>query len=177
MEWCQGKPVLPGIRRRAYIAPASAVVAWPKYERDDLGRPNSAKLTGSFTLAEGVKFVVIDHLPEKAETKSEAQGEFPSMTFNNQATLVHPGTGAEATAAIAFVINQEAVVIVEDMEGKFRVFGSERWPAKITPSQDLGQGATGTAGTTLAVAATDEVSMPFYEGEIPTEEGTINQKA
>lgn len=61
------------------------------------------------------------------------------------------------------------------MYGRFRLFGSKNWPAKIAPSQALGQGATGTSATTLTVTATDEVSMPFYEGEIPTEDGTINE--
>ena len=35
----------------------------------------------------------------------------------------------------------------------------------------------GTSSTTLTVTAADEVSMPFYEGEIPTEDGTINEGA
>ena len=37
MDWCQGKPVLPGIRRRAYVVAANDVATWPDYERDDLG--------------------------------------------------------------------------------------------------------------------------------------------
>ena len=150
MDWCQGKPVLPGIRRRAYVVAANDVATWPDFERDTLGRPTSAELKGKFTLNEGVN-------------------------FNNQVTLVHPEVGPEATAAITPFLNTECVVIVEDMYGRFRVFGSKNWPAKITPAQDLGQGATGTSSTTLTVAASDEVSMPFYAGEIPTDDGVINE--
>ena len=175
MDWCQGKPVLPGIRRRAYIAAADDVSVWPDFTRDELKRPTSSILKDNFVLAEGAKFLVIDHLADKAEPKSDPQGEFPSQTFNNQLTLVHPEVGPEATAAITPFLNTEVVVIIEDMYGRFRVFGSKNWPAKIAPSQALGQGATGTSATTLTVSATDEVSMPFYEGEIPTEDGTINE--
>lgn len=175
MGWCQGKPVLPGVRRRAYIVAADDVAMWPDFTRDELGRPTNAVRKGNFVLAEGAKFLVIDHLADKAEPKSDPQGEFPSQTFNNQLTLVHPEVGPEATAAITPFLNTEVVVIIEDMYGRFRVFGSQNWPAKIAPSQALGQGATGTSSTTLTVTAADEVSMPFYEGEIPTEDGIINE--
>lgn len=175
MDWLQGKPVLPGVRRRAYISAADDVVSWPDFPRDELGRPTSAVRKGNFVLAEGRKFLVIDHLADKAEPKSDPQGEFPSQTFNNQLTLVHPEVGPEATAAITPFLNTEVVVIIEDMYGRFRIFGSKNWPAKIAPSQALGQGATGTSATTLAVTAPDEVSMPFYEGEIPTADGIINE--
>ena len=175
MDWCQGKPVLPGVRRRAFVIAADDILIWPDFARDELGRPTDAVRKGSFSLAEGAKFNVIDHLADKAEPKSDPQGEFPSQTFNNQTTLVHPEVGPEATAAITPFLNTEVVVIIEDMYGRFRLFGSKNWPAKISPAQALGQGATGTSSTTLTVTAADEVSMPFYEGEIPTEDGIINE--
>lgn len=177
MPWCQGKPVLPGIRRRAYIIAADDISKWPELERDEFGRPTSATYKGNLVLAEGAKFLAIDHLPDKAESKSEVQGEFPSQTFKNTSTLVHPEVGPDATAAITPFLNTEVAVLEEDMYGRFRLFGSKNWPAKITPAQNLGQGATGTSATTLNVEATDEVSMPFYTGEIPTEDGTINETA
>lgn len=176
MPWCQGTPVLPGVRRRAYIVAADDVSVWPDFSRDELGRPTTAVRAGDLVLAEGVKFLVIDHLADKAEAKSDPQGEFPSQTFNNQLTLVHPEVGPEATAAITPFLNTEVLVLIEDMYGRYRLFGSKNWPAKIAPSQALGAGATGTSSTTLTVTATDEVSMPFYEGEIPTADGTINEK-
>lgn len=175
MPWCQGKPVLPGVRRRAYFIAYDDILKWPELTRDEMGRATTATYTGNFTLAESAKFLVIDHLPDKAEPKSDPQGEFPSQTFNNQLTLVHPEVGPEATAAITSFLNSKVVVLVEDMYGRFRVFGSKNWPASVAPAQALGQGATGTTSTTLTVTAADEVSMPFYEGEIPTQDGTINE--
>jgi hypothetical protein len=47
---------------------------------------------------------------------------------------------------------------------------------KSTVAQDLGQGATGTTRTTLNVEATDERPAPFYDGDIVTEDGVINEK-
>lgn len=176
MDWCQGKPVKPGIRRRAFIMAYDDVVKFADFERDTLGRATSATYNGGHTFREGAKFLVIDHLPDKAEPKSDPQGEYPSQTFNNQLTLVHPEVGPEATAAITPFLNTDVVVLVEDMYGRFRQFGGQNWPARVAPSQALGQGATGTSATTLTITAADEVSMPFYNGPIPTEDGTINEE-
>ena len=85
--------------------------------------------------------------------------------------------GPEATAAITPFLNSQVVVLVEDMYGRFRCFGNVDWGARVAPAQAIGQGATGTSSTTLTVTASDECSMPFYAGEIPTEDGTINEGA
>ena len=62
--------------------------------------------------------------------------------------------------------------------GKYRVIGCEKYNGALaSPARDNGQGATGTAGTTVAVEADDVVETPFYEGPIVTEDGTINEGA
>ena len=71
--------------------------------------------------------------------------------------------------------NSNNVFIVQTANGKYRVVGSEMYDIKATVGQELGQGATGTAGTTINVEATDVVPAPFYEGEIVTAEGTVNE--
>ncbi len=72
---------------------------------------------------------------------------------------VHPGVGAEASAA-AYINNTDNVFVVEDMKGNYRVLGNDKWSTKATVAQDLGQGATGTTSTTINVEATDEVPGP-----------------
>lgn len=175
MSWCQGKPARPGIKRRVYIVSISDIVAWPTLEKDELGRITGVVYKGNFTLGEGVKFQTIDHLADKAEFKSEVQGEYPSQTFKNTVTVVHPGIGEEAAAATAALLNSNPLAIVEDMDGKYRVVGSQYYDTVVTVSRDNGQGPTGTAGTTITLESSDLVDCPFYEGEIPTEDGTINE--
>jgi hypothetical protein len=175
LGWCQGTPVKPGIRKRVYYVNRDDILSWPNLTRDDLGRVTSSTYKGNFTLAEGVKWQYIDHLPSKAEFKSETQGEKPSQTFKETVTLVHPGVGEAAVAATAPLLNSDLVFIVEDMDGKYRVVGSKNWDATATVSRDQGQGAAGTAGTTITLEASDEVDAPFYTGTIETEDGTINE--
>ena len=171
LGWCQGTPVLPGVRRRLYYISKSEIVEWPTLARDENGRATSAELTGNFELNADSKWKYIDHLPEKAQLTSEAQGEVPSQTQLNKLTIVHPGGGAEASAAASYINNNDNVYLVQDMSDRWRVVGCERWQTKSTVAQDLGQGPTGTASTTISVEATDETPAPFYKGKIETEDG------
>ena len=174
LAWCQGTPELPGVKRRIYYLAKSAIVAFPTLPRDANGRVTSAVLDGSFTLVADQKWKYIDILPDKSQLTSEAQGELPSQTQLNKLTAVHPGVGSAASGAAASLNNSDNVFLVADMRGHFRVVGSDKWYTKTTVAQDNGQGATGTASTTITVEATDEVPAPFYPGKIEAEDGTFN---
>ena len=174
LGWCQGTPELPGVRRRIYYLAKSEIVEYPQLERDELGRAISAILKGNYTLVADAKWKYIDILPDKSQLTSEAQGELPSQTQLNKLVAVHPGVGADASAAAAYINNTDNIFIVEDMKGSFRVLGNDKWNTKATVAQDLGQGATGTTSTTINVEATDEVPAPFYVGTLETEDGDID---
>lgn len=174
LAWCQGTPELPGVKRRIYYIAKNMIVKFPQLPRDDRGRPTSAVLSGSFTLAADAKWLYIDILPDKSQLTSEAQGELPSQTQLNKLVAVHPGVGKEASAAAAYINNTDSVFVVEDMKGNFRVLGNDKWSTKATVAQDLGQGPTGNTSTTINVEATDEVPAPFYVGTLETEDGDID---
>lgn len=174
LDWCMGTPELPGIKRRVYYIAKNMIAKWPEFVRDENGRVTSSVLQGSFTLVADAKWHYIVILADKSQLTSEAQGEVPSQTQLNKATLVHPGVGPEASAAAAYLNNSDNVFVVEDMKGNFRVLGSERWLTKTTVAQDNGQGTTGTTSTTISIEATDEIPSPFYEGAIETEDGDIS---
>ena len=171
LAWCQGKPELPGVKRRIYYISKSDILEWPVLQHDANGRLKSAAYSGEFELRADVKWKFIDIIPDKSQLTSEAQGEYPSQTQLNKLVAVHPGVELEASAAAAYLNNNDNVFLVEDMRGAFRVVGSEKWPTKTTVAQDLGQGATGTTSTTINVEATDECPAPFFYGIISSEEG------
>jgi hypothetical protein len=150
------------------------VLRWPRLQHDANGRLTSAAYAGDFVLRADAKWKFIDIISDKSQLTSEAQGEYPSQTQLNKLVAVHPGVDDEASAAAAYLNNNDNVFLVEDMRGAFRVVGSDKWPTKTTVAQDLGQGATGTTSTTINVEATDECPAPFYAGTIDTDEGSIN---
>ena len=161
LAWCQGKPELPGVKRRVYYISKYDILQWPVLQHDANGRLQSAAYSGDFVLRADAKWKFIDIIADKSQLTSEAQGEYPSQTQLNKLVAVHPGVDDEASAA-------------EDMRGAIRVVGSDKWPTKTTVAQDLGQGATGSTSTTINVEATDECPAPFYAGTIDTDEGSIN---
>ena len=173
--WCEGKPVYPGIRRRLYYTAKSNITKWPTLPVDEFGRPTSSVLQGSFEMAADKVFHYIDVLAEKSGITSEPQGEAPSQTQLNKLVAVHPGVDDKATMASAYFNNSDVVVLIQDMNGKYRMLGNEKWQGKATVNQDLGQGSTGNANTTINVEHTDLIPAPFYEGIIPTEDGNINE--
>ena len=171
LAWCQGKPELPGVKRRVYYISKYDILQWPELQHDANGRLKSAAYSGDFVLRADTKWKFIDIIADKSQLTSEAQGEYPSQTQLNKLVAVHPGVDDEASAAAAYLNNNDNVFLVEDMRGAFRVVGSDKWPTKTTVAQDLGQGATGTTSTTINVEATDECPAPFYYGVISSEVG------
>ena len=173
LAWCQGKPELPGVKRRIYYISKYDVLRWPRLQHDANGRLTSASYAGDFVLRADKKWKYIDIISDKSQLTSEAQGEYPSQTQLNKLVAVHPGVDEDASAAAAYLNNNDNVFLVEDMRGAVRVVGSDKWPSKTTVSQDLGQGATGSTSTTINVEATDECPAPFYSGSIDTDDGTF----
>ncbi len=171
LGWCQGKPVLPGIRRRLYYTSKQNIVQWPAYSGGALSFANTS---GNFSLKADAYWYYIDILAEKSTLTSDPQGEAPSQTQLNKISAVHPGVGPEASAAACYLNNSDNVFLVQDMSGKWRIVGSRFYETKTTVTQDNGQGATGTASTTINVEATDIAPSPFYTGTIVTEDGEIS---
>ena len=174
LAWCQGRPELPGVKRRIYYISKYDILQWPNLPHDANGRLTGSAYVGDFTLRADASWKFIDIIPDKSQLTSEPQGEYPSQTQLNKLVAVHPSVGADATAAAAYLNNNDNVFLVEDMKGAFRVVGSDKWQTKTTVNQDLGQGAAGSASTTINVEAPDECPAPFYNGNIVTDDGSFS---
>jgi hypothetical protein len=172
LDWCEGTPQYPGIRRRLYYINKNLIELWPTLERDDFGRVIDAHYLGAFTIAADAAWQYIDINIDKSTVTSEPQGEVPSQTQLNKATFVHNGIDAEATAAAGYLNNADCVFVYEDMIGHFRVLGNNKWRTKITVNQDQGQG-TNPASTTINIEVTDMIAPPFYVEGLETEDGEV----
>ena len=175
LEFCEGQTVLPGIRKKVLFQKTANIVAWPTLPKLAEGQTMAglATYTGNFTLAADKKWLTIKNMDSKSDVNCETQGEKPSVTHLNKATIVHPGTEEEAAGFCRMAAAEDLVFLVQQRNGKFRVLGSEEFETVVKPTTALGQGVTGTAGTTLEVEATDVCPAPFYPGKIETEDGDI----
>ncbi len=174
LNWCLGQPEAAGIKQRVFFIDKAHIAQWPVIVQASDGRPTTAKYEGSFVLTADSAWKFIDIVSERSSLVSEAQGEAPSQTQLNKLTALHPRTGSMSSLSAAFLNNTDNVFLVQDMRGRWRVVGAERWLTKTTVAQDNGQGGSGSVGTTIAVEATDVSPSPFYTGVIATEDGIID---
>lgn len=99
LSWCPGQTSTPGIRRKVYFIPKSWIEKWPALPAIEGAESMAALATyeGDFVLAADKKWQYIELLTTKSSISAESQGEMPSKTFLNKATLVHAGTDEEAS--------------------------------------------------------------------------------
>lgn len=177
VKFCQGKKSLPGTKKRVYIADVRDIAGWPtKPNRDAEGfsLEKVPVLTGAFTMAQGKFFAQVDIINNNGKLVVEPQGTFGSKTFKCTYTGNAPGTEEEVTGLIAELLNAEVVAVVPTRTGKFRIIGSDEFPAEVIPGQDTGQAPTDTNQTSLEIVADDELPAPFFTGTLPVSGGELN---
>ena len=176
IEFCMGDKSLPGTRNHAYYIPRRDIVTFPRPAADPANLEAVAVIpsTSPFVLAADKKWHRIDLVPNESEPKCENQGSYGSKTFNNQITLVLPGTAEKVTGLITRLNNDDVVLLVPMANGKCRLFGSPAYQAELKLSQNFGKTATDANTTGIDVSITDEFAAPFYEGTIHTAYGDID---
>ena len=156
LGWCQGTPVLPGVRRRLYYLSKSAILKWPTLPRDENGRATSAELTGDFVLAADAEVEIHRPPSRQSATHQRAARGSTQPDPTQQVDGRTPGRRGRGTIGRepAYINNNDNAFLVQDMADNWRLVGlPERWQTKSTVSQDLGQGPTGTTSTTVSVEA------------------------
>lgn len=177
VKFCQGKKSLPGTKKRVYIADVRDILTWPtKPARDSEGfsLEKVPVLTGSFTMAQSKYFAQVDIINNNGKIAVEAQGSFGSKTFKCTYTGNAPGTEEEITGLIAELLNAEVVAVVPTRTGKFRVIGSDEFPAEVNPGQDTGQAPTDTNQTSIEIVADSDLPAPFFTGTLPVSTGELD---
>lgn len=176
---CQGKKSLPGLRRTIFLASVRDILTYPTMPDRNGEGMTLAKIpvySGNFALGQGKKFIRVDIINNDGQVQVEQQGTQGSRTFHVTATVNAPGTEEEVTGLISELLNDEIIALVQQRNGKFRVVGSEAFPATVNPQQSTGQSPTDANQTTLEIVADDEYPAPFYEGKIPVSDGEMDCK-
>lgn len=178
LDWCQGTPVLPGIRGKVYYLPKKDIVKWPTLPTvtgaSTQHMANLATYDGNFELAADKVWLNLDVVDKSSNISSEAQGEQPCITSLNKATFLHPGTKEQITGFVRQANCDDLVYIVFEKDGKARVIGNEMYQTVTKASQASGSQPTDEAGTTIEVEVTDVCPAPFYPGDIVTADGVIS---
>ena len=177
LNWCPGASVLPGFRQRVYFIPFASITTFPQLKKmaEATKMKELATLEGNFVLAADAKWRYIDCDSVKANGSFESQGEQGGKTLVDKITVVYPSMDAASSALAAQLVNERCIFLFQQRDGQFRMVGSEAFGgATVTPTGALGEGETGAVATTFEVSGTTSVPMPFYPGEIETEDGKIS---
>lgn len=177
LEHCKGETTLPGLRPEAWGIPKSQIMKYPKLPKltdDGVTMETLAVYDGDFVLAADAVFFKIDILDSASNRQSTSQGENPSKTFINNATLKYAGNNEAATGFSRMANSDDILYIVRQRDGKFRVIGNEMFSTDTKPSQESGMAVTDASGTTLEISVTDICPAPFYVGKLKTADGVID---
>ena len=188
VKFCQGKKSLPGTKKRVYLADIRDIVKFPKLADRSAEGTNlsnvatypatvasgNSSVANKFEMAQGKFFIQVDIINNNGQLTCEPQGTFGSKTYKNTYKGNAPGTEEEITGLIAELLNAEVIAVVPTRTGKFRVVGSDEFPAEVNPNQDSGQSPTDTNQTVLEIVADDEMPAPFYFGKLPVSGGELD---
>lgn len=174
LKYCKGSAILPGIRQKGYFVSKSDITSWPTLPATASKEMKELAIySGSFTLDADKKWHTIDFTLNKGSISSETQGDIPSRTFLNKATLNHPEIDEAAAGAMRQMLYDDLVYIIRQRDGRYRVLGNEMFPTDTKPQMTTGEGTSGDVGTTLEIEVTDVCPAPFYVGTLDTDEGEI----
>lgn len=175
LKHCQGTSVLPGIRQRGYFISKDDITRWPSLPSvAKKAMSEIAVYNGSFTLAADKKWHRIDFTHNKGTLSFETQGDEPSRTFLNKATLNHPEIDEDAAGAARQMLYDDLVFLIPQRDGKWRVVGNDSFATDTKPQGTTGEGMTGEVGTTLEIEVADVCPLPFYTGTLDTDDGEID---
>lgn len=177
LRHCKGETVLPGLRPQAYAIPKSQIITFPTLPKPSDEAATMAAIAtykGDFALAAEAKWLVIDLLDTASNITSASQGEKPSKTFVNSATIKYAGNNEAATGFARMANSDDFIYVVQQRDGKFRVIGNEMFETNTNPGQESGMAVTDASGTTLEVSVTDVCPAPFYVGKLVTVDGVLD---
>ncbi len=177
IDWCTGETKLPGIKPKVYFIPKSDIVTWPKLpnvSEETTSMAELATLEGEFVLAADAKWKFLHCIVDKSPSSVENQGEMPSKSFLNKATIFLASTEEDASGFCRMANNDDLAFLIQQKNGKFRLLGNDMGQTNVAPAQNLGDSVTSESGTTLEISVSDICPIPFYPGKIETEDGDIS---
>lgn len=157
-----------GLKTKLFYARAREVATWPTVPAEMTLLKHKVTLEGNFEMKVGSRFGFIEGHIEKNSFAISGAGQVGNSSAANILTFYMYGTDPDALGWIETYKNDDLVMIAEDLQGNFRVFGADGLPAQIMPDwQEVG-------GASVADEKFIQVNFryvgriaKFYPGTIP----------
>lgn len=167
-----------GIGTTVYRIRQRYITGWPTIENDPdkdntIEESDMSTLNGSFTLATGKYWQKIYSTQGKGSITAETTGDTDSKMFINHASFSFPDLTPEALGFSKVSVNDDFVYIVK-AAGRYHVIGSPDYRSVTNIAPTSGDAAGSTKGIVFTVDCPDVTPLPVYEGNIVTEDGSLN---
>lgn len=167
-----------GIGTTVYRIRQRYITGWPTIENDPdkdntIDEADMSTLNGSFTLDTGKYWQKIYSTQGKGSITAETTGDTDSKMFINHASFSFPDLTPEALGFSKVSVNDDFVYIVK-AAGRYHVIGSPDYRSVTTIAPTSGDAAGSTKGIVFTVDCPDVTPLPVYEGNIVTEDGSLN---
>ena len=167
-----------GIGTTVYRIRQRYITGWPTIENDPdkdntIDEADMSTLNGNFTLDTGKYWQKIYSTQGKGSITAETTGDTDSKMFINHASFSFPDLTPEALGFSKVSVNDDFVYIVK-AAGRYHVIGSPDYRSVTTIAPTSGDAAGSTKGIVFTVDCPDVTPLPVYEGDIVTEDGSLN---
>ncbi len=157
-----------GLKTKLFYARARDVEDWPTVPTTMTTLADKVTLDGNFVMKVGKRFGFIEGHIEKNNFTNSGAGQVGNSSAANQLTFYMYGTDPDVLGWIETYKNDDLVLIAEDLQGNYRVYGADGLPAQIMPDwQEVG-------GASVADEKFIQVNFryvgriaKFYSGTIP----------
>lgn len=172
LAWGGGDNVGGTRNKKIYVAKASWFAAngikAPKSHSVAVTLAELATISENHAFETGYGFMDLTITPRTGNIESPMSGELDGKVKNNVFSFMIPGSEAKVLGFERFVMNEDLIVLVPEVDGTYRQIGSEAIPARVeTTTHTLGGGAhDGKKGTTFEVHDFAAYSAPIYSGTI-----------
>lgn len=157
-----------GLKTRLFYARLRDVVTYPNIPATMTTLADKVKLEGSYVMKTGERFGFIEGHVEKNSLNNTGAGQNGNSSAANMLTFYMYGTDPDVLGWIETYKNDDLVLIAEDLQGNYRVYGDIGLPAQIMPDWQE-QGGASVADEKFIQINFRSVGRiaKFYEGDIP----------
>ncbi|SDK35255.1 hypothetical protein SAMN05421823_102532 [Catalinimonas alkaloidigena] len=168
--WPNGSNNDAGLARMHYYCALDDIDTFPAIAATPASATSAAELVtvaDDFVFKSGKCFKEFYCTLEKGNMKSTLVGERDGKSAENTVTLFHPGNKDYLLGMIEYLKNTNLVVLVRELDGQIRIFGSEYLPANLDVAEsDSGTKVADLKGITVTVKSIGRIA-PIYTGAIP----------
>jgi hypothetical protein len=157
-----------GLKTKLFYARARDVEDWPTIPVAMTALADKVTLEGDFVMKSTKRFGFIEGHIEKNKFNNAGAGQVGNSSAANILTFYMYGTDPDVLGWIETYKNDDLVLIAEDLQGNYRVYGADGLPAQIMPDwqEEGGASVADEKFITVNFRYVGRIAK-FYSGAIP----------